>query len=213
MPVHAAERAPLLVEAAAITALAEDEPAQRLLLAQLLTRAGHLVDAVSDGHEALRLIRAGGHPLPITDWDMPGLDRFKSVNDAWGHQVGDEVLVRVLERISACVRQHSDWLARFGGEEFVLVLPETDLKGAVATAERIRSALAAAPVGTSAGELPITASFGAASLEQVDRGEPRLAERLLRLADLALYTSKASGRNRVTQARAEAVSIPGPVSP
>ncbi len=117
------------------------------------------------------------------------LDHFKQVNDRHGHGVGDAVLVRVAESLHARLR-HSDHLARFGGEEFVLLLPETGLDAALALVERMRTAVAELRIP----ELQpghITLSAG---LAQWQPGES--ADALLHRADQALYRAKAAGRNR-----------------
>ncbi len=119
------------------------------------------------------------------------LDHFKEVNDRYGHAVGDEVL----KRFAALLRDHcrqSDLVARFGGEEFVLLLPDVHLESAVACAERIRQRLASQPLAPQVGR--VTASFGVAMLSSNEEGGD-----LLRRADQALYRSKKEGRNRVTQ--------------
>lgn len=124
--------------------------------------------------------------LLITD-----LDHFKEVNDRHGHTVGDEVL----KRFAALLRDHcrqSDLVTRFGGEEFVLLLPDVHLESAVACAERIRQRLASQPLVPQVGR--VTASFGVAMLSSNEEGGD-----LLRRADQALYRSKKEGRNRVTQ--------------
>jgi diguanylate cyclase (GGDEF)-like protein len=128
---------------------------------------------------------------------MADLDLFKSINDAHGHQVGDDVLRGFVDLAKQSVRQSSDWIARYGGEEFVVVLPETDLLGAARTAEKIRDCCAATPIQTEAGALVVTASFGVAQLES-DGTSIEAADSLLRDADSALYRSKHDGRNRVT---------------
>ena len=142
-----------------------------------------------------------GRPLSVV---MCDLDRFKSVNDHHGHQAGDEVLQQFTHLVRQLLRA-SDWVARFGGEEFVLVLPEADLNGAMITAEKIRAALEKEPLVTCTGALPVTASFGASSLDLLGANiDPRFGgssgtrEQLLRRADAALYRSKREGRNRVT---------------
>jgi diguanylate cyclase (GGDEF)-like protein len=118
------------------------------------------------------------------------LDHFKQVNDLSGHEKGDEVLAAVGLAIMGNLRA-SDFAARFGGEEFVLLLPETDRDGAVTVAQKLREAIAAVEVpGVSR---PITATFGVAALPE-DADEPTL---LLRAADRALYLAKSRGRNRV----------------
>jgi two-component system cell cycle response regulator len=140
--------------------------------------------------------RRYNHPLSAV---MTDLDRFKRINDERGHAAGDEVLVRFAELAKSAIRQ-CDWMARFGGEEFVIVLPETTLAGAVATAEKIRALCCAEPFSTSNGQLMVTASFGVAELHAPQSPADAAAAALLREADAALYTSKHEGRNRVTSA-------------
>lgn len=126
---------------------------------------------------------------------MVDLDHFKAINDSYGHVVGDEVLrgvARVLQREARTV----DIVARFGGEEFVVVLPETGEEGAVALAERIRVRVSeTAPVpGGEYGWLRVTVSVGVATVPSPRVNSP---EELIALADEALYRAKAQGRNRV----------------
>ena len=123
---------------------------------------------------------------------MLDIDHFKRVNDEHGHPVGDEVLVEVSRRIASVVRAE-DTAARVGGEEFALLLPETDLAAASAIAERIRANTDATPVETSIGPIEITISAGVAQLQQ--RGQTDHA--FYAAADQALYHAKQSGRNRV----------------
>ena len=128
------------------------------------------------------------------------LDHFKAINDVQGHQVGDEVLIEVAQRIQAATRV-PDVVARYGGEEFVMLLPGTDAEGAHATAERIRAAVGddafvvAAATGTSR-TLAVTCSVGAATFPA--HGSTVAA--LLRSADAAMYAAKARGRDRVVAA-------------
>lgn len=143
--------------------------------------------------------RRYGHNLSAI---MADLDRFKAINDRYGHIVGDEVLREFACRARASIRQGSDWIARYGGEEFVIVLPETTLTGATATAEKIRAVLHATPIVTSAGALEVSASFGAAALAPSSDSALLCASTLLRRADDALYHSKLGGRNRVTYSNA-----------
>jgi diguanylate cyclase (GGDEF)-like protein len=125
------------------------------------------------------------------------LDRFKLVNDNFGHEAGDDVLREFCVRSQASLRA-TDWIARSGGEEFVIVLPETDLAGAKIVAERIRAALAAEPIRTNVGPLAVTISVGAAAVDA--RGDALNLQHtdLLRAADECLYQSKRNGRDRVT---------------
>jgi len=119
------------------------------------------------------------------------LDHFKLVNDVYGHQRGDAVLVELAGRVRAQVRD-VDTVARYGGEEFVVILPETDEEGAVQAAERIRSAVKRRPFGEP-GEAPleVTVSVGVAVFPTHGAG----SSSLLRRADEALYTAKRSGRD------------------
>jgi len=121
------------------------------------------------------------------------LDRFKAINDRHGHAVGD----LVLKESATCLRHELrdlDLVGRWGGEEFVLVLPHTGSAGAVVTIERIREALSRRTVSTSDGALvPVTASFGVAELRP-----GMTAAALVQAADEALYAAKAAGRNRVS---------------
>lgn len=125
------------------------------------------------------------------------LDRFKQVNDTHGHAAGDEVLCTVVARARAVLRD-ADQIARFGGEEFVVLLPETDEDAALAVAERLRRAIAGLPVDVEGLAVPVTASIGVAAWTAA---EPSL-EHTLRRADAALYEAKQAGRNRVYRASA-----------
>ncbi len=129
--------------------------------------------------------RRNGRPLSLLLLDV---DHFKSFNDTYGHQAGDDVLRIVARALRDCVRT-TDVLARYGGEEFVVILPDTDEDGAVALAERCRRAVAA----ENWTQRPVTVSIGASTLADAT-GD---AAALVREADEALYRSKESGRNRV----------------
>jgi diguanylate cyclase (GGDEF)-like protein len=124
---------------------------------------------------------------------LADLDDFKRVNDAYGHEAGDAVLVAFAARLRESVRE-SDVVARLGGEEFALVLPEIDLDGALAMAERVRRRLTEEPIGT-AGSVThrVTASFGVAEASTATDWSA-----LLRRADAALYVAKGAGKNRVS---------------
>ncbi|GIE31699.1 hypothetical protein Ait01nite_047440 [Actinoplanes italicus] len=122
---------------------------------------------------------------------MLDIDKFKGINDTYGHGVGDEVIRTVAARIRRCLR-HSDVLGRYGGEEFAAVLPDHE-GHAAELAERIRLAVSADPIPTQAGPLPVTISVGLTSLTADDT----TLDELLARADHALYRAKESGRNRV----------------
>lgn len=132
-----------------------------------------------------------GKPLAFAIMDI---DFFKTVNDTYGHDVGDEVLREFANRITANVRG-IDLACRFGGEEFVVVMPDTDLTFAYAVADRLRRQVENTPVilNRPPGEVSITVSIGIAALSGADD----TADGLLHRADQALYQAKRSGRNRV----------------
>jgi diguanylate cyclase (GGDEF)-like protein len=119
---------------------------------------------------------------------MLDLDRFKSYNDTYGHQAGDTALQGVAHSIRQAARRGVDVVMRYGGEEFIVILPETSADGAWAVAENIRSAVAAATNF----KRTVTVSLGVTTL----RGEECDADRLIHQADISLYQAKKSGRNR-----------------
>ncbi len=131
-----------------------------------------------------------GHPLALL---MLDLDHFKAINDSRGHQAGDQVLRAVASIIQTNLRQ-IDVVGRYGGEEFVVLLPETARMTALAVAKRLCAAVAVQSVELSGESLPITISVGMA----VGFGDAALnLEEMLERADRALYAAKATGRNRV----------------
>ncbi len=122
------------------------------------------------------------------------VDFFKAYNDSYGHLAGDEVLKKVAEVISEHLRG-GDMAYRYGGEEFLIILPEQSLESSVSTAERLRRAVEDLRIPHEKNTPGVvTISFGVAALSA---GEPKSAENLLREADEALYRAKESGRNRV----------------
>lgn len=137
------------------------------------------------------------HPLSLL---MLDIDHFKQVNDTHGHQAGDAVLSGVAATVRSNIRV-VDMAARYGGEEIVVVLPETDQAGAVITAEKIRAAIEQRDFSTPDGkDIRVTASIGISSLEMVRFENGNKAEQLIKQADDALYRAKAQGRNRVVTA-------------
>lgn len=124
---------------------------------------------------------------------MADVDHFKKINDTYGHQVGDEVLIEVAERVSEGMRAQ-DSVGRYGGEEFLMVLPGIGGTQAVLIAHRIRLLIAQHTFDTSEGEISVTMSLGVSSTDFPDLVP---AERLVNAADKALYQAKHEGRNRV----------------
>jgi diguanylate cyclase (GGDEF)-like protein/PAS domain S-box-containing protein len=192
---------------------------KRLLLISLLmdiserTRAEHAVRVLQEElreqstHDALtglynrRFLEEGfrrelllaertGHPVSVI---MGDLDHFKTVNDRNGHLAGDEVL-RVFGKQLKYNARASDIICRYGGEEFLLVLPGMTEEGAIERAEQLRRAVAATRVSHGASQITVTASFGVASFPL----HGRTTDELIAAADSALYSAKSEGRNRVS---------------
>jgi diguanylate cyclase (GGDEF)-like protein len=149
--------------------------------------------------EEIARARRQNYPVSVMYIDI---DHFKRVNDSVGHQGGDEVLREVCHRIKAELRQ-SDALARFGGEEFVVLLIDAPLESATMVAERIRASVAATTMELAGGAgIPVTVSIGVATLDDFKRDSAieAIAQTLVARADAALYRAKESGRNRVMRA-------------
>ena len=145
--------------------------------------------------EAKRASRSG-RPLSLLFLDLDG---FKGVNDKHGHQAGSRALVEAAAVIRRCARE-TDVVARFGGDEFAIVLPDTGSEGAAAVGDRVRERLGVHPFLEGNGlKLRLTASVGVATLPDVAAS----AEELVRAADMAMYQVKESGKNGVRIAQAE----------
>ena len=136
------------------------------------------------------LVRAkrGGVSVGIV---MADLDHFKRINDTYGHLAGDEVLRESARRMSSSVRLY-DSVGRYGGEEFLMILPDCDAFGAKNQTERLRARVCGEPIATSEGSISVTISVGVCSHNQ-----SKDAEFAIRAADAALYRAKNGGRNRV----------------
>ncbi|UTW10089.1 sensor domain-containing diguanylate cyclase [Marinobacterium rhizophilum] len=141
------------------------------------------------GNEEVGRALRHGQPLSVI---MLDIDSFKTVNDAFGHGVGDRVIREVARTLTAVLRD-SDIKARMGGEEFAVVLVQTPLDSALQLAERLRQAVEACRVETASATVGVTSSFGVAQLA----GDTNTLETILASADSALYQAKNSGRNRV----------------
>ena len=157
-------------------------------LTQLSNRR-HLTEVVQ---RELAYIRRRFRPLSLVLFDV---DHFKRVNDGLGHAAGDRVLVELAARLSAGLREH-DWVGRWGGEEFCVVLVDTAEAPGALVAERLLARIRGTEIETGAGPLRVTASAGLASLRAGDES----IDDLLRRADAALYEAKRAGRDRVVVA-------------
>ena len=129
---------------------------------------------------------------------MCDIDHFKKVNDTYGHQCGDEVLIKFVQSILELIRADADWLARYGGEEFLLVLPETRLENAKVLAERLRQHIAKKVIETEEEKVSITASFGVTGFDDLSSHKEIITfDALINTADKYLYAAKKQGRNKV----------------
>lgn len=155
-------------------------------LTGMLNRAG-IFEALE--HEIDRAQRERG-PLAVL---MTDIDFFKKINDTWGHGAGDLVLKKAAARMQHAVRAY-DSLGRYGGEEFLLVLPGCTAEAATERAERLRQAIALVPFETGHESIQITCSIGVSARPHALRTD---LEAMVREADVALYAAKQAGRNRV----------------
>ena len=128
---------------------------------------------------------------------LSDIDHFKNVNDCYGHQCGDAVLKKFVDIMQTQIRKDIDWISRYGGEEFVVVLPETELSGGVTTAERLRLTISEAPILYKDKRININASFGVTVFDSFETEINGTIEKLLHTADERLYEAKRQGRNCV----------------
>ena len=136
------------------------------------------------------LARRNASPLALL---MIDVDHFKDINDSYGHPVGDMVLQNIASLMEGRLRGH-DFLGRYGGEEFCVVAPDTDIEGAMTLAEHLREAIDSAPFSGERGKFAVSISIGIAICPSSGSGE---LKDLLQKADAALYSAKQTGRNRV----------------
>ncbi|MCU0287706.1 MAG: GGDEF domain-containing protein [Acidobacteria bacterium] len=145
-------------------------------------------------NEEFQRAKRYGRPLCCI---MMDIDYFKSLNDTYGHYFGDSILEQVARILKTNIRT-SDIVARYWGEEFIILLPEVGQEGAAVTAEKIRLLVEQAEISTAAGTpIPITASLGAAYFSPTHLKKENDYQQLIKAADAALYLAKLNGRNRV----------------
>ncbi len=132
-----------------------------------------------------------GKPLTVVIGDI---DHFKDVNDTWGHLAGDRALVEVSRRLQRSVRTY-DGVGRYGGEEFMLVLPGCGVEDGAVLAERLRASVASEPIQTEHGPISISMSFGVTTIEGASGVIGR--DEIVRVTDEAMYAAKRAGRDRV----------------
>jgi two-component system, cell cycle response regulator len=165
-----------------------------------LWNRGAIMDLLQ--RETQRTVRIG-EPMGVI---MADLDHFKRINDSYGHQIGDAVLREVAHRLLESVRNY-DYVGRYGGEEFLIVLTACATADLAVTAERIRIHVSEEPVDTDTGPIPVTISIGLAAQHTAGPDLPK-GEELVRAADSALYIAKANGRNRVERAPENTAASP-----
>jgi two-component system, cell cycle response regulator len=193
------------VQAAARVKRLQDELRQRNQELDRISRTDALTGLRNRRHveeylaRLVSLVRRNAQPIAVL---LVDIDHFKSVNDRYGHDAGDAVLREVAERMAGSVRLE-DMVGRWGGEEFLVVLPNTAADGAAELAERLRQVVAGAPCRLDDGDaVQVTISVGAAASLTDDAGT------MVRTADAALYEAKAAGRDRVVVAGSGALARP-----
>ena len=160
----------------------------RLVATDPLTGLSNRRNLLEAGQREFQLFLRQQRPLSVFLMDI---DHFKRINDSYGHAIGDLILVRLAEVCRSTLRT-ADLCGRFGGEEFVIILPDTPLETACKAAERLRSKLEREIVDTPAGSVQFTVSIGVASAE----ANHASIDDVIRMADVYMYAAKNSGRNR-----------------
>lgn len=170
--------------------LKEREKFKRLSLIDQLTRIPNRRYLFQELKKYFKRHKEEKKPLALL---MIDVDDFKKVNDTYGHEAGDEILKKVANIISRSVRKF-DLVGRYGGEEFIVVLPDADIEKAVEIAERIRKNVESQTFMIDSNEIKVTVSLGVAELL---KDNPRSVNDLIKIADMRMYRAKVSGKNRV----------------
>jgi diguanylate cyclase (GGDEF)-like protein/PAS domain S-box-containing protein len=165
------------------------ERAEALARTDELTGVNNRRAFLDQGTRLMNQAKRFGHAFALIMLDV---DHFKRINDTYGHAIGDEVLKSLAAILGDAIRQ-VDLIGRLGGEEFALILPETDLAAAATFAERLRLLIADASLASAKGDIHMTASFGIAAYA----GDDAPLDRIMARADEALYRAKQNGRNRI----------------
>jgi two-component system cell cycle response regulator len=166
--------------------------ANKLRLVDPLTNVGNRRFLTKNLPREFNRCRRYGHSLAVLTCDLDG---FRRINDGFGHEAGDEILQAFCERASSSLRS-ADWIARVGGNEFVVVLPETDLDGAAVVANRIREAMGSRPVTTAAGPLTATVSIGYTAVVNPTDMRRWTSDDMQHTADEQLQKAKREGHDR-----------------
>ena len=170
--------------------LKEREKYKKLSLIDQLTGISNRRHLFQELKKYFRKHKEVKRPLSLL---MIDVDDFKKINDTYGHEVGDEVLKKVAETISKSVRKF-DFVGRYGGEEFIVILPGADIRRAIEIAERIRKNIEAQIFTYDGVEIKATVSLGVAEML---KDKPRSVNDLIKIADMRMYRAKISGKNKV----------------
>lgn len=166
----------------------QTEQLRQLAFMDGLTEVSNRRHIVENAQRELRRARRSQRELSLILFDV---DHFKRVNDTWGHAIGDEVL-RWIAGLAAQAVRNTDFIGRYGGEEFLILLPEADADAARMIAERLRRMICETPFESGSIQLTISVSLGVTT---VPPGSDAALDAYLRYADTAMYAAKAQGRN------------------
>ena len=181
----------------------------RLATTDALTQANNRRHALELARQELFRQQRTGRPLALLVLD---LDHFKAVNDTYGHATGDAVLIGVSTACREALRS-MDIFGRLGGEEFIIVLPETDETQAITSSERLRTRISALEIAAATSSIHITASIGIAVATSTKTADAdAILAQLLRRADTALYAAKSGGRDRCVVWHPELAEQPAPTA-